>query len=79
MVFQINNNHHEGEIMKEIVSYLENEIDLTNENSSMISLHKIVSYFDNLGVNYDIETLTNILNQSKKLISLINSQSCVKV
>ena len=57
--------------MIEIVSYLENEIDLTNENSSMISLHKIVSYFDNLGVNYDIETLTNILNQSKKLISLI--------
>ena len=57
--------------MKEIVSYLENEIDLTNENSLMISLHKIVSYFDNLGVNYDIETLTNILNQSKKLISLI--------
>lgn len=57
--------------MKEIVSYLENEIDLTNEKNLIISINKIISYFNDLDDNYDIETLTNILTKSNKLVSLM--------
>lgn len=69
MEFQINS--YSGGFMKEIIDYFDKEIDLTNEKRIMTSTYNIINYFNNLDIDYDIETLSNILIKSNKLLSLI--------
>lgn len=59
--------------MKEVLDYLDKEIDLSNDKSIIISARKVINYFDNLSSSYDLETLSNILSKSKKLNELIKS------
>ena len=57
--------------MKEILVYLDSEINLSDEKSAIMSIRNIINYFDSLSIQYDLETLTNILTKSKKLTDLI--------
>ena len=57
--------------MKEILVYLDSEINLSDEKSAIVSIRNIINYFDSLSIQYDLETLTNILTKSKKLTDLI--------
>lgn len=57
--------------MKEILLFLNDNIDMTNKYTINKSIGNIIDYFNKLNVIYDLEYLTNILKKSNKLNELI--------
>lgn len=57
--------------MKEILLFLNDNIDMTNKYTINKSIGNIIDYFNKLDVIYDLEYLTNILKKSNKLNELI--------
>lgn len=57
--------------MKEILLFLNDNIDMTNRYTINKSIGNIIDYFNKLDVIYDLEYLTNILKKSNKLNELI--------